>query len=157
MFYPIGMQTNGKAIFLVVIIGLSFFLLLQPVFAQSLKGNISTECENLTFSDLNITPDSFSDVKVLGMITNNSTQTFEDVIIVAEFYDREGKFSDVNQQPAIFGVLEPGESSPFEVPSSGVGVNESGNITLTCGAASISPFASPDNRNNSTTTMDRYY
>jgi hypothetical protein len=124
---------------------------------RSLKGNIETKCENLAFSELNITPDSLSDVKVLGRITNNSTQTFEDVIIVAEFYDRDGKLSDVNQQSATFGVLEPGESSPFEVPSSGVGVNESGNITLSCGASNPPSFSNPNNGDNSTTTMDRYY
>lgn len=152
------MQTGRKVTLLFIIIGFSFFLILQQVFAQSLSGNITTKCERLTFSDLNIAPGDFGgDVKVLGKILNNSTVILENVVIVAEFYDRSGNLSDVSENFPSFSNLDPGDSSPFEVQSSGVGVNESGNITLTCGAGAISPFSVPNSGDNRTTTMDRFY
>ena len=124
---------SGK---LIVAVGFLFFLSLQQAFAQSLRGNIETKCENLTFSELNLAPGEFDDdIKVLGRVTNNSTQMLENVLIIAEFYDRNGRLADVNEDFPSIANLGPGDSSPFEVEASGVAaVNESGIVKITCGA-----------------------
>jgi hypothetical protein len=117
--------------------------------------NIDFQCESGTFSKVNIVPTSVGDIRVLGRITNNSTQTLEGIIVVSEFYDRSGRLIEVSDVYPSLNILNPNDTAPFRAEPLDTKVNDVGSVVLSCGASYPFPSQQQQQQQNSSANTNR--
>jgi hypothetical protein len=69
-------------------------------------------------------------VHILGEIKNDSDTAMKNVLITASFYDKEGNLLDKSSRAPALQLINPGESSPFEIQYFDQKVDKVANFTI---------------------------
>ena len=87
----------------------------RQVYAQILQPQSTILCSSMEISHMSVDSKKYGGSVVLGIITNNSTKTLENVGVVGEFYDSYDKLVGVQSSLAEISELAPGDRSPFKI------------------------------------------
>jgi hypothetical protein len=110
----------------------------QQIYAQLLQPPSKILCSSMEVSDLSVVSKRYGGAVVLGIITNNSTITHENVGVVGEFYDSFDKLVGVESSLAEFSKLAPGDRSPFKIDTD-ISNQTMNHFTISCAASGRQP------------------
>ena len=87
---------------------------------------------------MSVNSEKYGGIVVLGIITNNSTKTQENIGVVGEFYDSYDKLVGVESSLAELSVLAPGDRSPFKIETD-ISNHTLDHYTILCGSSGRQP------------------
>lgn len=134
---------NLKAANIILMLILVFLVTLstqtqQQVYAQILQPQSTILCRSMEVSYMSVDSKKYGGSVVLGIITNNSTKTLENVGVVGEFYDSYDKLVGVESSLAEFSELAPGDRSPFKIETD-ISNQTLDHYIITCAASGRQP------------------
>lgn len=128
-------------IILVLSLTLTFLIMTQfqhKADAQLLQSRGEVICRSMDISHLSVVSKRYGGVVVLGIITNNSTKTHENVGVAGEFYDSNNKLIGVESSLAELSVLAPGDRTPFKIETD-ISNQTLDHYTILCGSSGRQP------------------
>src|SRR5690242_15743999 len=72
--------------------------------------------EPFSFNNQSSFLDESKILHVLGEVKNESPKPMKSILITASFYDKNGDILGLSERPPSLLVLDPGESSSFDIP-----------------------------------------
>jgi hypothetical protein len=138
-FFNIKLKAANIITMLILVFLVTISAQTEPqVYSQILQPQSTILCGSMEVSHMSVDSKKYGGSVVLGILTNNSTKTLENVGMVGEFYDSYDKLVGVESSLAEFSELAPGDRSPFKIETD-VSNQTLDHYIITCAASGRQP------------------